>query len=100
MQAYETEQMPVFDPVKPDGIKPQVDDRIVSAVLVSGEWIPIVEGTFKYMIAQPKKDDPTKVLPYIMFDVPNNPMFGALAGKRIEVFPQSVGGYAYSASAE
>ncbi|UOW93412.1 hypothetical protein SEA_LABELLE_88 [Mycobacterium phage Labelle] len=95
MQAHETEKMPKFNPAQPDGVKPQASDELITAVLVSGEWIPIVPGSFKYYVSQPNPNDKAKMIPYIQFDVEPNPAFGALAGTRIEVFPQSVGGYAY-----
>jgi hypothetical protein len=63
--------------------------------LVSGEWVPIVPGSFKYYVATPNPDRKDRTIPYIQFDVPANPMFGVLAGARVETFPQSVGGYAY-----
>lgn len=96
MQAHETDKMPKFNPTSPDGVKPQAGDEHITAVLVSGEWIPIEEGSFKYFVAIPNPEKKERQIPYIQFDVPNNPMFGSLAGTRVEVFPQSVGGYAYT----
>ena len=96
MQAHETDQAPKFNPTAPDGVKPQAEDQFITAVLVSGEWIPIVPGSFKYFVAIPNPEQKERQIPYISFDVPNLPQFGALAAMRVEVFPQTVGGYAYA----
>ena len=93
MQAYETNDVPKFNPMAIDGVQPQADDELVTSVLVSGEWIPCLPGSFKYLIAMPNPNDKKKVIPYIQFDVPPDGYDGyfmhSLSGMRVQVFPQS-----------
>jgi hypothetical protein len=95
MQAHETDKEPKFNATKPDGVQAQADDSGIIAILIGGEWVPCVEGSFKYYVSIPNPEKKDRQIPFIQFDIPNDPLYGVLAGTRAEVFPQSVGGYVY-----
>lgn len=95
MKAEDSLKSPLLNLRQPDGVRPQTNE-VITEVLVGNQWIPIVPGSFHFYISN---EDPKKAVPFIQFDVDSDDS-GFLAGKRIEVFPQTVGGYAYTPKVE
>ena len=90
MKAEDSKVAPVVDFRNPDGVRGQTN-REITDVLIGSNWIPFVPGSFHYYVTS---GDRAKAVPFIRFDVPNW-YEDELAGKRVEVFPSTVGGYAY-----
>ena len=82
---------PVVDFRNPDGVRGQTN-REITDVLIGSNWIPIVPGSFHYYVTS---GDRAKAVPFIQFDVAEWCQIDDLIGKRVEVFPSAVGGYAY-----
>ena len=82
--------------LKPDGVRKQADE-VITDVLIGDQWLPIVPGSFHFYVTADSKEN-RKSVPFIQFDVPDG-IFGP-GIKRVEVFPQTVGGYAYNVSEE
>lgn len=90
MQAEQTKDDPKFHPLKTDGVQPQTESHLVTHVLVSGEWVEIAPGSFHYYVT-----DAGKPLPYIEFRLDDKPYHGSMAGRTVQVWPQTVGGVAF-----
>lgn len=96
LKAEETEKSPKLNLLKPDGVRKQADE-VITDILIAGQWMPIVPGSFHFYVTNDGKEN-RKSVPFIQFDVPDG-IFGNRT-KRVEVFPQTVGGYAYNVSEE
>ena len=86
MKIEESNGGPVFNLLKPDGVRDQASAADITMVLVSDAgWQPIIPGSFHFY--KTKGDKP---VPFVQFDVIDE-------GRkmRIEVFPTSISGVAY-----
>lgn len=90
MKAEDSKLAPVVDFRNPDGVRAQTS-RVITDVLIGDNWLPVQPGSFHYYITS---EDRQKAVPFIQFDVAGW-YDDELSGKRVEVFPSSVGGYAY-----
>lgn len=95
MKVEHTNKMPKFNLLQPDGVRPQTHSQNVSHVLLNdGHWYAIVPGSFKFY-----RTDATEGpgVPFVQFDIDNDlDNDEMLVGKRVEVFPASVCGLAYT----
>lgn len=99
MKAESTEEVPAFNIMKHDGIRPQAHNKVISRVLLTdGKWYAIVPGSFKFY-----KTSPDKAVPFVQFDYERKDDSVFMSGgslppvlTRVEVFPASVAGWAYA----
>lgn len=96
MKVEHTDKQPKFNLMQPDGVRGQVHSEVISDVLLNdGHWYEIKPGSFKFY----KTNQSSGVgVPFVQFDIAYTEQYRPVAGKRVEVFPASICGLAYTPS--
>ena len=98
MKVETTSKTPKFNLMQPDGIRSQADVEDIAFVLLNdGKWYKIIQGSFKFYRTEQSTKNPG--VPFVQFDttLEINESGGVV---RMEVFPATVAGIAYSKPSE